>query len=341
MQNGSCEVSVVISTYNRSEQLEQALRALARQVGDVLHEVIVVDNNSTDETSGVVRSWMSRMPHLRLEHEPQQGLPYARNTGVLAANAPIVAFTDDDVEVGPEWVATIKRVFDAHPDVDAIGGRIRPRWPADMPTWFTPRQLGPFALGERGDAPIRVSAANAAPCLVGANFACRRAVFDRIGLFDTAYLKSQDREIQLRLWRAGGVGLYAPELVATVHVPPERMTKRYYRYWYTTYGTYHSRMRLLDSIDRHGRLGDHDGPRWFGAPAYLYRGLLRSLFRFVASTVRGRRADAFYWENRLRYVLAYLVERYRVRSSRTPNPGPRTSGLLQRAPGSRPERPAA
>ena len=301
---------MVLSTHNRCAQLPYALNALLTQSGGVRYEVILVDNNSTDGTRAFIEAQLGSSPNLRYLFEPRQGLPHARNAGVRAARAPIVAFTDDDVEVGPDWVATIKRVFDEYPDVDMIGGRVRPEWPGTVPPWVTARQLGPFALGERGDQPIRVSADNAAPCLVGANFAFRREVFDRVGLFDPTYVKSQDREIQLRLWRAGGAGLYVPDLAIAVKVPPERLTKRYFRYWYTTYGVYHSRMGLLDAIDRDGRLAAPKGRMIFGAPAFLYRSLLRSVWGWGTALLRFDSTSAFHYENRFRYLFSYLRERY-------------------------------
>lgn len=273
----------------------------------------MVDNNSTDSTAAVVESRRRLHPHLRGVFEPRQGLPYARNTGILASRGDLVAFTDDDVVVGPEWVRTIQRLFDENPDVDMLGGRVRPIWPASVPTWVTPRQLGPFALGERGDVPQRVSAAHAASCLVGANFAFRRQVFERIGLFDPRFVKSQDREIQLRLWRAGGTGLYCPDLAIEVAIPPERLTKKYFRYWYTIYGVYHSRMRLLDALDREGRLVEPHGRFVFGAPAFIYRQLLSASWRWCTSVVRLDSAASFHWENQVRYLFSYLKERWRTR----------------------------
>jgi cellulose synthase/poly-beta-1,6-N-acetylglucosamine synthase-like glycosyltransferase len=305
------QVSVVISSYNRATQLSAALDALCSQRSGVPYEVIVVDNNSTDSTAAVVESRQCLYPQLRYLFEPRQGLPFARNTGLLAAQADIVAFTDDDVIVGPDWVSTIYRLFDTNPDIDMLGGRVRPIWPASIPGWVTPRQLAPFALGERGDTPQRVSAENAAPCLVGANFAFRRQVFDRVGLFDPRFTKSQDREIQLRLWRAGGVGLYCPELVIEVEIPPERLTKKYFRYWYGMYGIYHSRMGLLDALDKDGRLVEPGGRRFLGVPAFLYRTLLQSVQRWCISIARFDANAAFYWENRVRYLFNYLRERVR------------------------------
>ncbi len=304
-------VSVVISTYNRAPVLPKALDAVLAQRLDFPFEVVLVDNNSTDGTAAIVQERADRAPHLRYVFEPRQGLPFARNAGVRAARGAIVAFTDDDVHVGPAWIATIKRVFDEHPELDVVGGRVVPVWPGELPSWVTRRQLGPFALGERGDARIRVGAENAALCLVGANFAFRRDVFDRIGLFDPAYTKSQDRELQLRLWRAGGVGMYVPEMAISVDVPAERLTKKYFRYWYTTYGLYHSRMGLLDSIDRDGRLTYPAGKQLFGVPRFLYRDLLLSLRGWLVSLARFDSVTAFYWENRSRYLYSYIRERLR------------------------------
>jgi glycosyltransferase involved in cell wall biosynthesis len=313
-------VSVVISTFNRATVLPKALDALLAQRLDVPYEVIVVDNNSTDGTAAIVRERLHQAPHLRYVFEPQQGLPFARNAGVRAARGAVIAFTDDDVHVGPTWVATIKQVFDEHPELDVVGGRVVPVWPGELPPWITRRQLGPFALGERGDARIRVGAENAALCLVGANFAFRRDVFDRIGLFDPAYTKSQDRELQLRLWRAGGVGMYVPEMAISVDVPAERLTKKYFRYWYTTYGLYHSRMGLLDSIDRDGRLTGRAGRQLFGVPHFLYRDLLLSLRGWLASLARFDSVTAFYWENRSRYLFRYIRERLRDRARHRAHP---------------------
>ena len=304
-------MSVVISTFNRAAVLPRALRALVAQEGPLQYEVIAVDNGCTDGTAAIIQSIAAADPRVRYVYEPRRGLPYGRNAGVLAARSDLIAFTDDDVEVPPNWVETIVRLFATHPDVDMIGGRVKPTWPASVPDWLTHLQLGPFALGERGDAPFRIGAGNAAPCLVGANFAFRRRVFDRVGLFDPAYTKSQDREIQLRLWRAGGVGLYAPEMAIAVDVPPERMTKTYFRYWYRTYGIYHSRMRLLDALDRDGGLTDPPARRILGVPGFIYRSFIEDAFKLLSAAARFDRTRTFYYENRCRYLASYIFERLR------------------------------
>src|SRR3954466_14429632 len=102
---GSCpDLSIVLCTYNRAALLERALIALRDSSGAPRAELIVVDNNSSDATPGVVGSFAAGPLAGRYAGEPRQGLSYARNTGILRASAPLLAFTDDDVEAGPDWI---------------------------------------------------------------------------------------------------------------------------------------------------------------------------------------------------------------------------------------------
>ena len=307
------DVSVVISTYNRMAQLPGAVEASLSQVAGGAYEIIVVDNNSTDGT----REWVQQRcataaGRLHYVHEPQQGLPFARNAGLAHARAPIIAFTDDDVRVAPGWVNGIRRAFARHPEIDLVGGRVLPKWPETVPGWFSRLQWAPLALQDKGDQPVRIGPENAAPCLIGASFAFRRSVFDRIGPFDVTYTRAQDREIQMRLWRAGGLGLYDPSIVAWVDVPEDRLTKQYFRFWYTRSGGFASRMRLLDQLDNDGRLVDPDangGRRLLGCPAHVYRAALGHAAGWLRSALRGDEAAAFYHENRVRYHVAYIRTR--------------------------------
>jgi glycosyltransferase involved in cell wall biosynthesis len=307
-------VSVVICTYNRCEELASALDALLAQDDAPPHEVIVVDNNSRDDTRMFVEARMSKHPHLRYVFEPSQGLPQARNTGIREARAPIVAFTDDDIIVAPDWVAAIERAFERFPEADCIGGRVLPRWPpSGRPDWFTRFQLAPLAVQDKGDDPVFVTRENAAPCLIGANFCFRKRAFDKAGLFSTEFSRSQDREIQLRLWKAGGTGVYVPDIVTYVDVPADRLTKHYYRRWYARAGRFHSRMGLLDVIDANGRMVDPPGPEQclLGAPAYVYGQLAAASTRAILGSIRRDPVAAFYNENRVRYLANYLRERWR------------------------------
>ena len=150
--NGSCDVSVIISTYQRCELLAEALESVLSQDDSPPYEVIVVDNNSTDRTNDVVTAVASRAEkQVHYLFEPRQGVSYARNTGIIKARAPIVAFFDDDVRVARNWVATIAKAFDRSPRIDCIGGPVFPLWESAPPRWLTRRHWAPLALQDYGD----------------------------------------------------------------------------------------------------------------------------------------------------------------------------------------------
>jgi len=147
------DISAVITTYNRSEMLAKALEAvLSQETGGVRYEVVVVDNNSTDDTRATVEALIAKgHSNLRYVFEPKQGIAHGRNAGIAAARGDIIAFTDDDNVVTPNWIATIKRSFAENPDVDFIGGKILPQWIEPPPKWLTVDHWWPLALLDRGD----------------------------------------------------------------------------------------------------------------------------------------------------------------------------------------------
>src|SRR5678815_492050 len=111
------DISVVISTYNRASVLPAAIESILRQnAPEVNYELIVVDNNSTDDTRQVVESFSNR--NVRYVFEAKQGPSHGRNAGIANARGRIIAFTDDDVRPAADWLSNIKRAFDNNPDVE-------------------------------------------------------------------------------------------------------------------------------------------------------------------------------------------------------------------------------
>lgn len=325
--DGRPDVSVVVCTYNRCALLPDALHSLlAQDAGEVRWELIVVDNNSRDATGEVVRALVeSGRGRIRYVFEGTQGLCHARNAGIAAARAPVVAFTDDDVRVAPDWVARIHDAFGAHPEVDFVGGRVLPRWPRTPPAWLTAEHWAPLAVIDLGDLPFRTSAERPV-CLVGANLAFRRDVFARVGPFSPAFQHpaggnccSDDHEMELRVWRAGGTGLYLPGLVVTADVQEDRLHRAYHRRWHQGHGRMCARMRLAETTAPDGSLGEPAaGPTLCGAPAFLYRELLEQGARWAGTLALRDRSRAFMHETRARHLAAYVGARYREhRAART------------------------
>jgi glucosyl-dolichyl phosphate glucuronosyltransferase len=318
------DVAVIVPTYNRAASLAGLLDSLCHQRAPGLHyEVLVVDNRSADRTPEVVAEWARNFPFVRYLMERGPGASNARNCGIAAANARILAFIDDDVRAAPDWIAAIVDAFARHPEIDCLGGRIEPCWPRTPPAWLTPAHWGPLALQQgRGTAPY-IDAEHASACLVTANFACRSAVFQDVGLFSPAFLRDEDRELNLRMWAAGKRGAYVDSVLAFADVQPERLERPYHRAWHVVTGASHARLRFKEVIDRDGRLrpsGRLDGRAFLGAPAFLYRELLDHVARWLMKIVTLRVDDAFFHECRIRYLVSYLATRRRSRRETVPPP---------------------
>ncbi len=308
----ACAVSVVLSTFNRGDQLGAAIRhILAQKSTSPSYELIVVDNNSTDDTRQVVERCLAEAGgRLSYIFEPRQGLSRARNAGIAAARANIVAFTDDDVRVDAGWVAAIERAFANHAGIDCAGGRILPHWPAPPPNWLTERHwVGPLALQDYGDEPFVVDALHPRS-LAGASLALRKCVFTRIGCFSADFPRSEDTELLIRLWRAGGRALYVPDMVSHAVVQSERLTKAYHRRWYSTMGACNARMQFEELS--HPIMGLRDlSPvvaRVFGAPRFAFRQIAIEARRWLQATLARRQDEAFSHEARIRSLCAYIRE---------------------------------
>ena len=301
-------VSVVLCTWNRAALLDGALAALTAQHDAPPFEILVVDNASTDRTRDVVTRHAAVCDRVRYLHEPRQGLSFARNTGIAAARGEIVAFTDDDVRVGPEWVRAVVATLDSHPDAACAGGPVMPAFPGPVPSWLTPRHWAPLGIQDYGDERFRVDRSRAV-CLIGANLAVRRAAFARVGGFAPAVQRvgdgfgsTEDHEWQLRLWASGGYGIYEPLLRVQAPVAPERVTKPHHRAWHFGHGRHVARMRMPDMEQTRMRL--------FGLPVHLLRQALRDAAAWLLHALRRDPVAAFQREVRLWFTAGFLRERW-------------------------------
>jgi glycosyltransferase involved in cell wall biosynthesis len=166
-------VSVVVPTVGRLAYLDSALRSLVNQDASFAFEVIVVADGPAEGTADVAAQHGARL----VRHEERRALNAARNTGVRASRAPLVAFVDDDVQASPGWLRAVVDGAARYPDADAFAGPIRPLFERPPPRGCG--MDGPLVtsldLGGR-DRPTSVA--------WGANLAIRCAAFHRIGDFD-------------------------------------------------------------------------------------------------------------------------------------------------------------
>ncbi|MGC2332008.1 MAG: glycosyltransferase [Candidatus Acidiferrales bacterium] len=238
------KITVILCTYNRCRDLPRALDSiLASELPDAVQwEVLVVDNNSSDQTREVVEDFCRRYPNrFRYLAEPRQGLSNARNAAIRGARADVLVFTDDDVTVEPNWLQNLTAPLE---DGQWAGtaGRIRlgqgflpPRWLAVSGAFNLGGSLVQFDQGDE-HGPLEKPP-------FGANMAFRKTTFDKYGGFRTdlgrngrGLIGNEDTEFGERLIAAGERLCYVPEAVVNHPVPPERLTKKYLRAYWFSYG---------------------------------------------------------------------------------------------------------
>lgn len=187
------EIAVVIPTRNRARYLDVALASLEHQRAAVPHELLVVDDCSTDATAEVLAA--HGVPHVS-QAQPL-GLNAARNAGVRATTAPIVAFVDDDVWIPPGWLEALAEGARRHPQAEAFGGPIVARLEGPTPGGCG-REKPPITTLDLGPDDVP------ATMVWGANMAVRRPAFERVGAFDETIGGHGDEEDWLRRLRQAG-----------------------------------------------------------------------------------------------------------------------------------------
>lgn len=148
------QVTIIIPTYNRSEMLLQTLNSLLEQdFPKELFEVVIVDNNSKDNTSQSIEKFIKdNVDELNIKYaiEKRQGDIYARHTGAFHSNGEILIFTDDDATFDVNWISEIVSVFKRFPTIGAVGTRILIKWDKQPAPWIQNYEslLGKITFGE-------------------------------------------------------------------------------------------------------------------------------------------------------------------------------------------------
>ncbi|RYZ28827.1 MAG: glycosyltransferase family 2 protein [Chitinophagaceae bacterium] len=192
-------LSVVISTFNPAiHRFAQTLQALANQgLNKELWELIVVDNNSTDDTAQLAKDFIASHPQLNARYcfEGNKGLSYARNRGVQEARSPIVNYVDDDALLSPGYLQEMLQFFAAHPQAVGAGGKVIPKYEdGHEPAWMSKYLNGFIGKVDFGEQVQQFTAAMKYP--VGCNMAYKKEVLLAAGGFNNALqFRSDDKYI--------------------------------------------------------------------------------------------------------------------------------------------------
>jgi len=233
--------TVAIPTYNGASRLTKVLAKLEKQTGieNISWEIIIVDNNSKDDTAKVVQeyqaTWSKSMPGVALKYffEPEQGAAFARLKAVREAQGEWIGFLDDDNLPEPDWIAAAYSFAQAHPDAGAIGGQIHGDFEVQPPEGFEKIQQF-LAIREHGSEPFTFDAANIrlppAAALVVRKQAWLESVPDRprlTGKLPGLLIQGDDYEPLLYIYKTGWKIWYNPAMHTHHQIPHWRLERDY------------------------------------------------------------------------------------------------------------------
>ncbi len=199
-------------------------------MNEISYELLIVDNNSNDDTTEVVRDFL-RKGNATYCFEANQGLSFARNRGIAESKGEFISFLDDDVLVHENWLSSLKACFE-ETGADVVGGRVSLKFETPPDKWIQGvfrKCLSEVDLG----ASRKVLCSG--ECLYGANLSIRKKVFDSVGLFDLnagrrsdELLSGEETDLLRRVVAKRGKVLYDPDVFVEHLIGAERLQWQYF-----------------------------------------------------------------------------------------------------------------
>lgn len=276
------KISIIMCTYDRSEDLSKALNSLAcLEVRDGWNYTVqVVDNSPDGRMKDVVSEVMAKWPAGKLiyQREPKRGKGHAMNAGIAAAAGDIIAFTDDDVIVDPQWLVETIRCFETT-QCDGVGGRVLPDFPKGTPQWIIDNGVqlaGSVVIYDYG-AETLLFKRGMYP-FIGANIVFKKHVFAQCGLFRTDLgpgmpTMGEDTEFIERLSNKGKKLMYCGQALVKHPFDPSRMGLGHVARWHIALGRFDA-LREKGTGQSFVYVG--------GVPRYLFVGMLKDGLRMLS-----------------------------------------------------------
>jgi glycosyltransferase involved in cell wall biosynthesis len=245
---------------------------------DLSWELIIVDNNSKDETKIAVHDFIdSSRICCKYVIEEVQGKSYALNRGVKEAKGDIIALTDDDVIVDKDWLLNIQKAFKEN-NVACLGGKILPIWEKPRPKWLEGRcLLDILAIVDLGNETKKISE----PIIWGANLSMKSSVFKKYGYFDTSLghtgakiYGTEDTEMVRTILNHNETVMYSPNVLVYHCIPEKRLTRSYFRKWVYDKG----QLRAI-------QLGKYTKRNLMGIPYLWIKKTVYSFIEYIVSKI--------------------------------------------------------
>lgn len=291
-------ITIAINTWNRAALLDRTLgRFRELRIPDGIEwDVLVVDNNSHDDTQAVLKRHSRNLP-LRSDFEPRQGTSFAKNRVVRLLESDYVLWTDDDVLVEPNWVSEYVRAIRRYPRAAFFGGPIDPWFETPPPRWLEREwdSLGRFLAVLDFGPDVRPLTTEEYP--FGANMAFRVSDLkafgfdEKIGDVGRALRKGEDVVLVQRMGLAGRTGVWVGTARVRHFVPRSRMTAGYF--WRIVSGIHRAESEnqevVAAGVRRIGPVPRYFFRQYFAALARLAVQLLRRDDTWIRELVRAAR----------------------------------------------------
>ncbi|MEC4893995.1 MAG: hormogonium polysaccharide biosynthesis glycosyltransferase HpsE [Oscillatoria sp. PMC 1051.18] len=250
------DLTVAIPTYNGAKRLPLVLEKLHEQVDteNIAWEIIIVDNNSTDETAQIVRdyqaNWQKPFP-LKYCLETEQGAAFARKKAIQEAQGNLIGFLDDDTLPAPNWVAAAYKFAREHPQAGAYGSQVHGDYEVEPPANFD-RIASFFAITERGDKPHLYEPSlkmlpPSAGLVVRKQAWCENVPEQPFlsGRSGKSILNSEDLEVVMYIQNAGWEVWYNSQMEIYHQIKRDRLTREYLLYLMRSTGLARHHIRML------------------------------------------------------------------------------------------------
>ena len=270
-------VNIIICTYNRAASLDKALDSITHieSPKDTITEIILVNNNSQDNTEKIVEKYQNRPFTIKNVFEEKQGLSHARNRGTGESRGKYIAFIDDDALADRKWIVALHETFQRY-GCDGIGGRIYLKPVRKLPGWLTKDLWGFLACLDYGDQPFQIDRRQ---FIYGTNMAFPREIFNKVGYFNTelgrtGYMPIGGEETELlgRILSCGGKVYYQPKAEVYHIIDEYKLRKQYFRRLHYYEG--HSSGKAYDMGIKSNLCG---------IPLFMFPQLMRSLLRYLTN----------------------------------------------------------
>lgn len=226
-------ISFIICTYNRDKYIYQCLYRLANNRTKYDWEIILINNNSTDNTAFECKRFEQDYSSIKYNYfiEKTPGLSYARNRGIKESHGEWLVFLDDDSMVENDYIENLGKWLEKYPDTAAFGGPIEPFFEEKTPSWLSKWSMG-FVSAINLGKNVKLFAHNQYP--IGANMGIAKKIIQEIGNFNTTLGRTKDlllggeeKDIFMRIHNAGYQIYYFPNIFVKHCIPPKRTTNEF------------------------------------------------------------------------------------------------------------------